>query len=239
MTAVRVAVFAVLMAFTAQTHATAASSPAAAAPSQRERARKLFLQAEVHFSSGEYQAALRGYERAFTLTGLRGFLLNIAHCHARLGNIREATKHYRFFLQRAPATDVHRPAVQEALAALTGVKARGPRPAPAAAKAASKKASTAETRDVPAAPVATLVAQAKDEGDNESYLPRPNLAMQGEPAGLNLQQATEVPAQKQRALNWVWPALGAAVLAAGATWFLISQNDRTPLQEGSIGTLSR
>lgn len=61
-------------------------SPLAA--SQRDRARKRFSQGELHFEAGRYDAALSAYKKAFTLSNLRGFLLTIGHCYARLGNIQ-------------------------------------------------------------------------------------------------------------------------------------------------------
>ena len=88
--------------------------------SQRDRARKLFSQGEIHFEAGRYDAALAAYKKAFTLTNLRGFLLNIGHCYARVGNVQQATKYYRFYLQRSTRGDKHRKAVEQAIATLTG-----------------------------------------------------------------------------------------------------------------------
>lgn len=67
-----------------------------------QRSRRLFERAEAHYLSGQLQAALALYRRAFRVTALAGFLFNIAQCHRRLGEWSRALAHYRAYLAALP-----------------------------------------------------------------------------------------------------------------------------------------
>ena len=67
-----------------------------------QRARALFKQAEVHFSLGEFQHALKLYKEAYRTKQLPEFLFNIGQCERHLGNCRDAVFHFRQFLLHQP-----------------------------------------------------------------------------------------------------------------------------------------
>lgn len=212
----------------------AKAQPATTINPQRERARKLFAQAELHFEAGSYKAALADYNKAFTLTNLRGFLLNIGHCHAKLGNNREATKYYRFYLQRTPRSDQRRPAVERAIAQLTGKQAAGrgtPKPPqPQLAQA---------TRPKPVALEASITPEATPVAIEQP--PLPTLALTETNVEPLVVRTADLPTAppREHPQRWVWAAIGASLLAAGTTWVLLNQGGQEHVREGSIGTLAR
>jgi tetratricopeptide (TPR) repeat protein len=66
------------------------------------RARELFKQAEVHFSLGEFEKALRLYKEAFKTKPMPEFLFNIGQCHRNMEQCDKALFFFRQFLVRAP-----------------------------------------------------------------------------------------------------------------------------------------
>lgn len=66
------------------------------------RARELFKRAEVHFSLGEFEAALELYKEAYKSKPLPGFLFNIGQCHRNLKLHDKALFFYRQYLLRLP-----------------------------------------------------------------------------------------------------------------------------------------
>lgn len=214
-----VAAFAAVLTSSPRTSFAGAQRPTLAA-SQRDRARKLFSQGELHFEARRYDAALAAYNKAFTLSNLRGFLLNIGHCYARLGNIQQATKNYRFYLQRSPREDKHRKDVEQAIATLTRtVDATTVSSVEQPASVTSEESPTTTRAEVP------LPQLALDESSSESMM------LASSPSASHVAHG-----ESQR---WLWPSVAAVVLAAGATWFLIGRDGTQDVKEGSIGTLSR
>ncbi len=83
----------------------------------RAEARRQFETGEHLFRTGQYRDAARAYQRGYQAYALPGFLINIAHCHVRLGNNAEARRHYERFLATEP-TSARRAEVERALASL-------------------------------------------------------------------------------------------------------------------------
>lgn len=199
---------------------------------RRERARKLFAQAEWHFTKARYRAALRDYDRAFALSGLPGFLLNMAHCHVRLHNVREARRIYRLYLQRSSESDPRRQAVQDALAQLSGQ--RESQSAIADDEAEGQETSNAPVADVAAArstpragppPTSEPVQMAFVPADVKS-------------GGMDLSAMAQVKHDVAPS-RWAWALAGAAVVAAGVAIFFVARHDGDIVREGSLGSLSR
>jgi tetratricopeptide (TPR) repeat protein len=67
-----------------------------------ERAKDLFGQANRHFNLGEYAPALELYKRAYRVKALPAFLFNIAQCHRKLGQHKEAVAMYQSYLVGVP-----------------------------------------------------------------------------------------------------------------------------------------
>jgi len=208
-----------------------------AALSQQERARILYLRAEEQFVAGHYQSALDDYDKAFRITNLRGFLLIVGHCHARMGNVGEATKYYRFYLHRAPRDDKHRASVESAIAALTGKLAPSTDEPPPRSRVA---VTLVETRS-PAVPPKPIRPQDAAITAAPRFAPMPNLSLVDAPAdSLALRSSsTDSRDTNEGGSRWLWPAVGAVLLAAGATWFVLGRDGNSDTREGSLGTLSR
>ena len=67
-----------------------------------ERAKALFVQGNGHYNLGEFSPALEFYKRAYRVKPLPAFLFNIAQCHRKLGNHREAITMYQSYLVGVP-----------------------------------------------------------------------------------------------------------------------------------------
>lgn len=113
--------------------ALAALLPASARGDARsgETLRVLYLRAEEHYRRGDFAAALDGYQRAHQLTGLPGFLFNIAQSLRRMGRCGDALIQYRQFVRELPDA-ANRDAVNELIrrceARLRRDRTRGPAP---------------------------------------------------------------------------------------------------------------
>src|SRR5262245_62726990 len=83
----------------------AAAAPAreAAAASEAERtARSHFQAGEAHFKAGAFDEALKEYQAGYDAKPLPGFLVNIAQCQRRLGDLKTARATYQKFVLVAP-----------------------------------------------------------------------------------------------------------------------------------------
>lgn len=67
-----------------------------------QQARQFFNRAEESFRSGLFAEALAAYRRGYALHPLPGFLINIAQCHRRMGDLQLARDAYLTFIQVAP-----------------------------------------------------------------------------------------------------------------------------------------
>ena len=65
-------------------------------------ARALYGRGEQAFDRGDFATALAYFRSAYELAPLPGFHFNIAQCHRRLGQWREAAQHYESYLAEVP-----------------------------------------------------------------------------------------------------------------------------------------
>jgi tetratricopeptide (TPR) repeat protein len=72
----------------------------------KEEATKRFGEASQQYKLQEYNKALESFKELYRLTGEAVFLFNIAQCNRLLGNLEEALKGYKLFLQDAPNSDL-------------------------------------------------------------------------------------------------------------------------------------
>lgn len=134
--------------------ALAASPAGAQTPGDKAASRTHFEQGERHFKEGRYADALTEYERGYVLVALPGFLINIAHCHRMLGELRKARASYRKFLLVQPVSP-RRSEVEDIIAKLDRAIAEedaeaATAPSPAAGGEADRAAEPSPAKAPPA-----------------------------------------------------------------------------------------
>ncbi len=67
-----------------------------------DRAKALFEQGNQHYNLGEFDKALDSYKRAYRAKALPAFLFNIAQCHRKLEQHKEAVAMYQSYLVGVP-----------------------------------------------------------------------------------------------------------------------------------------
>ena len=101
----------------------AASGVAAAAPSEAERTARAHFQAgEARFKAGAFDEALAEYQAGYDAKPLPGFLVNIAQCQRRLGDLKTARATYQKFVLVAPDSPLV-PQVRSMIAEIDGLLA--------------------------------------------------------------------------------------------------------------------
>lgn len=203
----------------------ATSGPAWTAPaSEAEReARKAYRQAEQHFRAGQFADALAHYQAGYDAHPLPGFLINIAQCQRRLGDLRKAQSTYRKFLMVAPDSP-HAAEVKELVAELERLIA---------------------DLDAPQAPVPAPSADTEPAEPPAASPPLPPAAPPTEPAPTGAIAIAErgsdpAPATPARRRWWVWALVGVGVAAAATAAAVALQDPGTTIvHDGSLGTLRR
>ena len=210
---------------------TSIGAPAArAAPNAAEReARRDFDEAELSYRAGRYAEALVKYQAGYAAMPLPGFLVNIAQCQRRLGDLKTARATYREFVLVAPDSRLV-PEVETLIKQLDTLIAD---------LAAGGSGETALEvggggADVhatdPSAPPLSLAPAAPTEGSNEA----PALVASpgsGPPEG---------PGPRSHTRWWLWGGLALAAVVGGvATGIALSSPGTTTIRAGSLGTLSR
>jgi tetratricopeptide (TPR) repeat protein len=189
----------------------------AAAPSEAEReARAHFQTGEARFKAGVFDEALAAYQAGYDAKPLPGFLVNIAQCQRRLGDLKTARATYQKFVLVAPDSPLV-PQVRSMIAEIDGLLvdlAASKAAAPAGDEA--KPADTTAPPPVPAptpAPVASVL-----------IAPAPSPAP---------------PPETPRHRWWLWGALGAVVVGGAVTAVVLSTGGTTTIHDGSLATLRR
>jgi hypothetical protein len=93
------------------------AAPAAPEASQGALARQHHAAGSRLYDLAEYEAALREFKEAYRVVADPAFLFNIAQCHRKLGNTKDAITFYRTYLRRAPQA-VNRGEVERRIAEL-------------------------------------------------------------------------------------------------------------------------
>ncbi|HEY5937320.1 MAG TPA: hypothetical protein VIU61_21880, partial [Kofleriaceae bacterium] len=70
-----------------------------------QRAKDLFGQGSKHYAIGEFAPALELYKRAYRIKALPAFLFNMAQCHRKLGQHKDAIAMYQSYLVGIPNAD--------------------------------------------------------------------------------------------------------------------------------------
>jgi tetratricopeptide (TPR) repeat protein len=201
----------------------ASARPAAGASAAAEReARRAFQAGEAHFKAGLYAEALADYQAGYGVAPLPGFLINVAQCQRRLGDLARARATYQKFLMVAPDSPLG-PEVKRLIADLDQMLADE------AAADAAKPSAASESADE-ATPALQLSPPAASE----------------EPAAAKVSATLTVaaapPAPTARPLWkrwWVWGLVGAAVAGGTVAAFALSSPATTTIHDGTVGTLRR
>lgn len=209
-----------------------AAFPAAAAPltAAQNDARAHFKKGEADYAAGQYVDALAAYQAGYDAEPLPGFLVNIAQCQRRMGDLERARATYQKFIMVAPDSPLV-PEVRklvEDLDRLLAEAAAAERPAPApepAAGAGSNETMELGTASDPAAAPIALGATAPAEA-------APNHVGGTTPAEAQ-------PASGRR--WWLWGGAAAVVVVGVATTAVLLSRDggTTTIHDGSLGTVRR
>jgi hypothetical protein len=242
-----------LVACAAATMLLVSSARAAPSDTAAREARRHFQTAEARFKAGAFAEALAEYQAGYDAKPLPGFLINIAQCQRRLGDLKTARATYLKFVMVAPDSPLVPQAkamveeLDKLLAQLGGAETKKPdvkdarrddagkddaKPekdaevAPVAAE--NNQNNPAAVAETPAAPPAVPAAAAEaDAGKADSLL----VASPG--------PASEPPAPS-RTRWWLWGALGAVVVGGAVTAVVLSTGGTTTtIHDGSLGTLRR
>lgn len=189
---------------------------AAAAPSEKEReARARFQAGEARFKAGAFDEALAEYQAGYDAKPLPGFLVNIAQCQRRLGDLKAARVTYQKFILVAPDSPLV-PQVRSMIAEIDGLLANSE---------ASKPADEPTRDDDKAEPVAP---------------PAPKVGPTAT-APILIETAPAPAPKPERSSHrwWLWTAIGAVVVGGAATAYVVTRGGTTTIHDGSLATLRR
>lgn len=194
--------------------------------SERE-ARHLFDRAEGHFKAGLYAEALAEYQAGYASSPLPGFLINIAQCQRRLGDLDQARTTYRKFIVVAPDSRFV-PEVKSLIVELDKLLDE---------RAANQPVATAPPAEVPTpAPVSAPPEVAPPTFDASKTAAPEKTA----DTSLVATPTPAAPVEESGTRWWLWGTLGAAVVAGAATAYFVTRDPgATTVHDGSLGTLRR
>jgi tetratricopeptide (TPR) repeat protein len=191
---------------------------AASAEAERE-SRRHFQLAETRFRAGLFAEALAEYQSGYDVLPLPGFLVNMAQCYRRMGDLKKARALYSKFLLVAPDSPLV-PQVQDLIKELDKLLADLDDEQPAAAPIAPPAVVAEPPPAAPPPPPPTPSAQ----------------------AAATLTATAPPPAAKSESHTrwWLWGTIGAVVAAGAATAFVLaSSRGVDTIQTGSLGALRR
>ena len=199
-------------------------SPRAAVLEGEREARKHHQIAEERFRAGLFAEALAEYQAGYQVLPLPGFLINIAQCYRRLGDLRMASGTYRKFTEVAPDS----PLTPQIKTLIVEIDKR-------------------EVDFENARQNGTVVATAKhDDGDQAmpyAVFLNPPATLEEDPAPALLARTAPLSEPEPRAGSrkrwWLWGSVGAVVVGAAVVAILLSTGGSTATQEGSLATLRR
>jgi tetratricopeptide (TPR) repeat protein len=189
------------------------TADAAAAPSEAERqARTHFQTGEARFKAGAFDEALAEYQAGYEAKPLPGFLVNIAQCQRRLGDLKAARATYQKFILVAPDSPLV-PQVRSMIGEIDGLLAN-----------------TESGKPVP------------DVEEETKPAPEPPPAAKPEPeqAAPVLVAQPQAPAPERSSHRWwLWGGLGAIVVGGAVTAVVLMSGGTTTIHDGSLATLRR
>jgi tetratricopeptide (TPR) repeat protein len=197
----------------------------AAGHDAEKQARRIFEKAETHFKAGLFAEALGEYQEGYDRLPLPGFLINIAQCQRRLGDLTQARATYRKFILIAPDSPYVaevRSLIAELDRLLDGGEG-GPPPVAGRVEAPST---------APPPPAPEEGAKASDAAPASATPATPN------PLVTVPARGPEPPPSRTR--WWLWGSVGGAVVVGAVrAAILLRSPDTTTVHDGSLGTLRR
>ena len=188
----------------------------------RSQAKAQVKKGQLDYKLGRFEQALEEYSRAYELFPAPALLFNLGQCHRNLKNYERAIFFFEGYLREQTTMDQDQRTLTEDL--LAECKTELQREQAAAATAAARFAAP------PLRP-----AQPELKGTVVSFRPEtspPSALWLGEPDH----------ARSHRPIThrwWLWTAIGATVIAAGAAAYYATGDARLVAPSGSIGTLDR
>ena len=214
-------------------------APAAlAAPNAAAReARRHFDEAELSYRAGHYAEALAKYQAGYAAVPLPGFLVNIAQCQRRLGDLKTARATYREFVLVAPDSRLVpevETLIKELDTLIADLASGGSGETTAQPGAGAGEGAEVHATDPDAPPLSQ--AAAAPPLSLAVAAPTETPALIATPAPL----ATETPRPRSHARWWIWGGIAIAAVVGGvATGIALSSPGTATIRAGSLGTLSR
>lgn len=220
MIATRIVAVAVVLTLCAGLHPAAAETRSAADTEARRR----FADAEVDYKAGRYAEALVEYQAGYAAKPLPGFLVNIAQCQRRLGDLKAARATYREFVLVAPDSRLV-PEVRALIEQLDAVIADL-----AAGGDGASAADVGAGGDV----------HATELGASAALSPAPPPPATAPLIAVPDAPEPAAPPPHSRSHWWIWGGIAAAAVAGGVVAAVaLSSPETTTIHAGSLGTLSR
>jgi tetratricopeptide (TPR) repeat protein len=224
----------------AATRSQGAPAPAAPPPEDTgQQAKSLYLQGDRAFNLGHYEEALALFEKAYNTKPVVGLLYNVATCHRFLGNLEQARRVYRAFINQT-ADGKLKAVAQEKLAEVEGVldaqaksRVSGPsmlapidKPSTGVVPGELEGASREAAKPVKVAAAATGAAPESGPKPEDGARTDPPKGKPAAPdAATGARSARPVPPAQEGSSRIVfWSALGAGALAAGGGVFFGMQS---------------
>ncbi len=218
------AVGAVVALLAASLPRTALAAPSAAARESRHR----FDEGEAQYRAGHYAEALAKYQAGYAAVPLPGFLINIAQCQRRLGDLKAARASYRAFVLVAPDSRLV-PEVEELIKQLDDLIAELDAGGPGEKPAGVGGDGDVHTSDLDATAPTVLAASTPSSATAPVLIATPASPPVDTP-----------PPKRSHARWWIWGSVAVAAIAGGVvTALVLSSPGTTTVGAGTLGTLSR
>jgi tetratricopeptide (TPR) repeat protein len=202
----------------------------ATGPTKRQQAKAAVEKGETAYKLGRFEEALEEYSHAYELFPAPALLFNLGQCHKQLKNYERAIFFFEGYLrdeQRPTNRRLAEDLVAESRAELAKQEASTAPPVPPAPPSAVPPEAGAERAAVASAPpMLQAPAAAKTERVLISAPP-------------SARQRDTSPTSVQPTRWWLWAAITAGVLAAGAVAYYETGAPRTVVPEGTLGTIDR
>jgi tetratricopeptide (TPR) repeat protein len=208
------------------------TSAGAAGPTKRQQAKAAVEKGETDYKLGRFKEALEEYSHAYELFPAPALLFNLGQCHKQLKNYERAIFFFEGYLRDEPRPTNRRLAedlIAESRAEL------------------AKQEAASTSPPAPPAPPSTAPPEAGAEGTTAVASAPPTLqapaAAKTEPVLISAPPSARLPDTSPTSVQptrwWLWAAIAAGVLAAGAVAYYETGAPRTVVPEGTLGTIDR
>lgn len=226
---------------------------ARAADAEADRAaRAHFRQAEEKYAAGSYAEALSEYQAGYDVQPLPGFLVNIAQCQRRMGDLERARATYGKFVLVAPDSPLL-PEVRGLIEELDRLIAETERARalPSAAEDAAANPPTGSQHQRSGRAGAAGQVSGASGGRTilqPSAIEPPGRVRTGVAAGVDLTEAPmeptehvsdDRPAMTSHRRWWLWGSVAAVAVGAATVAALLSAPGTITTHDGSLGSLRR